>query len=135
MQGPIWFPLLTQRKSRVAPSRRSLTVPGTDCVLHIHVHEAGSKISLTYTLNSGVSTTGMYVGLWLAIDHPISHVVDPDHTTGYPLSAAFLPVGISGAGVIQLDTPITAAAGNYIVYSFNNNIGTPSGEPSGQPSG
>jgi hypothetical protein len=91
----------------------------------VTAHEAGSKISVTYTLNSGASTSGMYVGLFLANDKPTSHIVDPDHTAGHPLSAAFLPVGISGSGTIELDTPIQADGGaagvDYIVYFFNSN--------------
>lgn len=83
-------------------------------------HEAGTKITLNYNIATA-STAGMYVGLWRDLENPSSHVVDPDYTAGAPLSAAYLPVGVSGAGTIELDTPINMVAGNHIVYFFNSN--------------
>ena len=82
--------------------------------------EAGSTLNITYNLATAI-TSGTYVGLWLDGDQPISHVVDPDHTTGLPLAASFLPVGVSGAGAIELQVPIQAVNGDYYVGIFNNN--------------
>jgi hypothetical protein len=82
--------------------------------------EAGTKTTVTYNLATA-TTSGTYVGLWLGTEIPSSHVVDPDHTTGHPLSVAFLPVGVSGTGVIELSIPITAENGYHIVYIFNSN--------------
>lgn len=85
--------------------------------------EAGSKLNVTYDLNTA-TTSGTYVGLWKEGDKPTSHVVDPDYTSGHPLSAAFLPVGISGPGFIYLSTPVSTADADYIVYIFNKNDAT-----------
>lgn len=80
--------------------------------------EAGVKVTVNYALATA-TTLGTYVGLWNDGDEPLYHTVSA--VAGHPISVAFLPVGVSGAGSIQLKVPITAAAGNYIVGIFNSN--------------
>jgi hypothetical protein len=82
--------------------------------------EAGETLTVNYVLGSA-TTAGTYVGLFISGTAPNSHVVDPDGTAGAPLSAAYLPVGISGSGSIQLSSPVTTAAGLYFVMMFNEN--------------
>jgi hypothetical protein len=86
----------------------------------VPLHQAGQNITVKYSLATA-TTSGTYVGLWKAGENPASHVVDVDYTAGHPLSAAFLPVGVSGVGQIELSTSTRMAAGNHIVYIFNTN--------------
>jgi hypothetical protein len=81
--------------------------------------EAGGTITLDYNLASA-STAGTYVGLFKTASTPNSHVVDK--VTNSPWARADLPVGVSGAGVIQLQTPVVMDAGvQYSVMMFNEN--------------
>jgi hypothetical protein len=82
--------------------------------------EAGSSLTVNYNLASP-STSGTYVGLFKRLEDPAKHTVDI--TTGAPVSKAYLPVGVSGAGVIQLTVPITIDTNNvvYTVLMLNDN--------------
>jgi hypothetical protein len=87
--------------------------------------EAGTKVTVNYILGSA-TTAGTYVGLWKAHATDYSEVPsfhDVGTTAGKPLARSFLPVGVSGAGSIELLIPLTAPlhAAGYIVYMFNIN--------------
>jgi hypothetical protein len=83
--------------------------------------EAGSSLTVNYNLQSA-STSGTYVGLFLRLVDPQNHTIISGDVHA-PVSKSYLPVGVSGAGSIQLAVPITIGTSNvvYTVMMFNDN--------------